>query len=679
MLAQTLVRRDLFPNSDCLKAGQREDMLTREILTYDPDIACLQEVDRLEKHLPVFSKAGYAHVYASGPAKRHGCLILYKEEMFEKGVEKTVFYDDTDLTQFLDGPSHILEDLKDPAIFSQPPMSPRIGSSIKTKNIASIVALARKDGHPGCVIATTHTFWHPNLQDSRVIHVSRDASVATTHPAVGAREDEDEGAAAAASESTGDGLENHPDRIITNARPARPEDGLLTDAELLQLYQGGGRKTALRSGYDEALAAVPQESDNVYGAREPSAIYGRNEPMYTSFTHYWRLTLDPTEIGDHPRSDVVVGVLKPHRKKDLGDGLPMRGHLPQEVSKENALHKCSISIFGFDERGQNVIPETGSRSSVAVASSPLITSPSGSQLASSRILIIMFLVVLNLVAFHALSTMAIPNMNDLPDPSKDDTHPQHLFASGYDVRRIMDTEPELRDRETYFKPTAYLIAIPDPRPQTAICMYALRASVESGATLAWMETTRRSKSDVDRGIEVLEHHSSGVGHSDYYGKTEVYAESINEPGRAIETRIFQYPISGVLLSDTLGWSTFVSEDGEILDESKSVEDCIRFFEYVGQTIATEVTISDGNLPRYVNTLITPGNLIFQPQFTPREGHVTDAVRFISWTGSKEFPSFAVPRTDDHLRDVALAPVRRKFLDNVRRVCRVPTEGNVPAS
>ncbi|KAG8864246.1 hypothetical protein FRB96_006067 [Tulasnella sp. 330] len=331
MLAQTLVRRDLFPNSDCLKAGQREDMLTREILTYDPDIACLQEVDRLEKHLPVFSKAGYAHVYASGPAKRHGCLILYKEEMFEKGVEKTVFYDDTDLTQFLDGPSHILEDLKDPAIFSQPPMSPRIGSSIKTKNIASIVALARKDGHPGCVIATTHTFWHPNLQDSRVIHVSRDASVATTHPAVGAREDEDEGAAAAASESTGDGLENHPDRIITNARPARPEDGLLTDAELLQLYQGGGRKTALRSGYDEALAAVPQESDNVYGAREPSAIYGRNEPMYTSFTHYWRLTLDyifiadPTEIGDHPRSDVVVGVLKPHRKKDLGDGLPMRG------------------------------------------------------------------------------------------------------------------------------------------------------------------------------------------------------------------------------------------------------------------------------------------------------------------------------------------------------------------
>lgn len=93
------------------------------------------------------------HVYASGPGKRHGCLILYKGEIFEKVAEKTVFYDDTDLNQFLGSRPLRTAD--------QPTISLRIGSSIRTKNIASIVALARKDGHSGCLVATTHAFWHP--------------------------------------------------------------------------------------------------------------------------------------------------------------------------------------------------------------------------------------------------------------------------------------------------------------------------------------------------------------------------------------------------------------------------------------------------------------------------------------------------------------------------------------
>lgn len=124
-----------------------------------------------------------------------------------------------------------------------------------------------------------------------MIHLSLDPSVAITHPSTSPREDEDEGAPAT-SNAEGDGLENHPDRIITNARSARPEDGLLSDDELLQLYRGGSEAAfKARSAYDEALAAVPEEGDNVYGSREPSAVYGRNEPMYTSFTHYWQLTL----------------------------------------------------------------------------------------------------------------------------------------------------------------------------------------------------------------------------------------------------------------------------------------------------------------------------------------------------------------------------------------------------
>lgn len=37
-----LTGRELFPTSDCLKAGQREPMIHAEILRQDADIICLQ-------------------------------------------------------------------------------------------------------------------------------------------------------------------------------------------------------------------------------------------------------------------------------------------------------------------------------------------------------------------------------------------------------------------------------------------------------------------------------------------------------------------------------------------------------------------------------------------------------------------------------------------------------------
>lgn len=41
ILAQCLVRRDLFPGSDCLKWSSRKN-LTDQIVEYSPDVACLQ-------------------------------------------------------------------------------------------------------------------------------------------------------------------------------------------------------------------------------------------------------------------------------------------------------------------------------------------------------------------------------------------------------------------------------------------------------------------------------------------------------------------------------------------------------------------------------------------------------------------------------------------------------------
>ena len=135
-------------------------MLYRELLTAGADIMCLQvfdlvflcifqgydvvqEVDRLEKLLPVIEKAGYAHHYASGPGKKHGCLIAFKAKQYSPHATKLVIYDDEEIRTEGDEQT-------------------RRGRSFQTRNIGSLVALRSKvlEGQ-GVVVATTHLFWHP--------------------------------------------------------------------------------------------------------------------------------------------------------------------------------------------------------------------------------------------------------------------------------------------------------------------------------------------------------------------------------------------------------------------------------------------------------------------------------------------------------------------------------------
>jgi RNA exonuclease NGL2 len=101
----------------------------------------LQEVDRLEKLIPVLEEAGYSHVYAAGPKKKHGCLIGFRKDLLEMRDQFVLRYDDIDAGTEPSGK----------------------GLSFKTKNIANVVAL-EKVGQPneGYVVATTHLFWHPS-------------------------------------------------------------------------------------------------------------------------------------------------------------------------------------------------------------------------------------------------------------------------------------------------------------------------------------------------------------------------------------------------------------------------------------------------------------------------------------------------------------------------------------
>ncbi|KAL0951070.1 hypothetical protein HGRIS_007808 [Hohenbuehelia grisea] len=364
LLAQCLVRRELFPTSDCLKAAQRESMLHSELLAPKADILLLQEVDRLEKLVPILEKSGYSHQYGAGPRKKHGCLIAYSAK-FKQTDTRTIQYDEQEVRS--DGTE-----------------SARRGSSFKTKNIGLLVALqSTENPDKGVIVATTHLFWHPRytyerarqagillrevvrfqsdihradwpcviggdfnfapddpaysllvgdlllpsqqtaLGQSRVVHISIDPAVP----------------AAAKPPVDDDGEEGDPDRVITNARPAARDDGLLTDAELASLFSGAS--SPLRSAYDVGLSSATESVKNVPGFGErvclPSSRRGRHEPEWTSYTHYWKTVLDYIFIRDPPqRRSVVTGVLKPHVTKDLEPGLPKKG-----VSASDHVSLCA--------------------------------------------------------------------------------------------------------------------------------------------------------------------------------------------------------------------------------------------------------------------------------------------------------------------------------------------------
>ncbi|KZO98379.1 Endonuclease/exonuclease/phosphatase [Calocera viscosa TUFC12733] len=358
MLAQSLVRRELFPGSDCLKIKDREQMLSAEILHYDADIVCLQEVDRLNTLLPRLRDT-YNNIYASGPGKLHGCMLLYRRSRFEEISSKVVYYDEESLLKVgTDG-------------------GESSGATRRTKNIGLIAALRFKDGSPGssehngCLVATTHLFWHPRytyertrqafillreiqkfrsalqlqswpvfiggdfnsqpteptysllvgqqlldvqkaeLETSRVVHVSIDPTVGLS--TVSGEEQEP----SEAPSSLGNKCQKH--------RKEVPTKGLVQVTSRIAFREG--LQVALRSVYDEA-----RMSSDTFGQRHglPSDRRGSSEAMWTSFTPLWRLTLDYIFVWDgvHDERHVdprVLSVLAPHKTESLEPGLPRKG------------------------------------------------------------------------------------------------------------------------------------------------------------------------------------------------------------------------------------------------------------------------------------------------------------------------------------------------------------------
>ncbi|KAI9475600.1 MAG: Endonuclease/exonuclease/phosphatase [Benjaminiella poitrasii] len=142
ILAQSLIKRELFPNSgDVLKWKTRRRMIIDEIKMYNPDVISLQELDNFEPYYQaVFNDMGYNVKYDCHPSKRHGCGIAYKK------------------TKFVEMDYELIDYNTDPTC---PP-------SYLTGNIAQILALkTTANNSVGFVVGNTHLYWRPTSNYER--------------------------------------------------------------------------------------------------------------------------------------------------------------------------------------------------------------------------------------------------------------------------------------------------------------------------------------------------------------------------------------------------------------------------------------------------------------------------------------------------------------------------------
>ncbi|KAE8223760.1 hypothetical protein CF319_g3251 [Tilletia indica] len=167
ILAQGLIQRKLFPNSDALKWRDRSPGLTAELVGHAFDVGCLQEVDRFEVHSETLKYHGYAYEYQRGyRAKKHGLAIVWRT--IPRPDAPSVIFDPLPAGRALLYLDH--------ASVSGFPQQGRTACSRETRNIALFVAIrfaseAGKRGGGGLIVATTHTFWHPKHSYERARQV----------------------------------------------------------------------------------------------------------------------------------------------------------------------------------------------------------------------------------------------------------------------------------------------------------------------------------------------------------------------------------------------------------------------------------------------------------------------------------------------------------------------------
>ncbi|KAF9179739.1 hypothetical protein BGZ51_006569 [Haplosporangium sp. Z 767] len=180
LLAQALVRRDMFPHASqkALRWKFRRQNLLQEFLAFSPDLACLQEVDFWEEfYLPALTKAGYETIYYKNKNKKHGCAIIWRKARFEKMEQLTLEYDEHGQPTFTTGNVGLMvalrplqqKDTKNPDPNADMVL-PEDDGDKAGDNLTTDDEKASTPG--GILVATTHLFWRPDGSYERLRQAS---------------------------------------------------------------------------------------------------------------------------------------------------------------------------------------------------------------------------------------------------------------------------------------------------------------------------------------------------------------------------------------------------------------------------------------------------------------------------------------------------------------------------
>jgi CCR4-NOT transcription complex subunit 6 len=136
--------------------------LVREMRGYNPDIICMQEVDKFEHFNSSFAQDGYAGIYQPRPYKHlDGLAFFYKKDKFKLIKTHVINY------------NKIHMPTKDPSAYF---LENRFGfinrgkSKYETNNIALVCEMETIEPTPRRLfVATTHIYWNPKMPELKVL------------------------------------------------------------------------------------------------------------------------------------------------------------------------------------------------------------------------------------------------------------------------------------------------------------------------------------------------------------------------------------------------------------------------------------------------------------------------------------------------------------------------------
>jgi mRNA deadenylase 3'-5' endonuclease subunit Ccr4 len=183
ILAQTLIRRDMFPTSSqrALKWTTRRENLAKEVSVYQADIMCLQEVDFYEEfwrpNVVENKKTGYGggHWTRKSGNRADGCAVIWRASKFALEAFQDLDYNTlcsvepyanggqgSDLSELTRGNLGQIVALR---------LLPRSGTFSSTDGMIMDGKTVQKAREEGVIIFNTHLFWNPNYNYVRLIQI----------------------------------------------------------------------------------------------------------------------------------------------------------------------------------------------------------------------------------------------------------------------------------------------------------------------------------------------------------------------------------------------------------------------------------------------------------------------------------------------------------------------------